>query len=767
MDYIQSVRKQLVELKDMLELNKEAIRERCSVLQGASSSLMALSTAQDSSLRALYELPLILQTVLANDSVGALILGSGGKVLLFNGAAQKIFGDRLLLDEMQHFSCDLYFNSNSQRCPKAELPWEQALRGQEARGLKLYLPRVTGNGGAWLSIDAVPLFGSSRDQIGGAVILVVDITEPLQVDLRVKSIVTTLSQHIMTIECAQTELKKLAEKLGVEEPAEGVLGAGGIAASEISPNIQELLASLSSEQSALEAAVEATPAVTTSVVDSRVVQSDTGDFPPVAAVDGNKLVEALTAINEGIKTKNAASEVAKITAPQSAPAQPPAPPVSKAPAPPAVPKSAPTATPTQNKLPPERSINLSELIPAGSVQHKPILIVDDLAVNQKLLQLDLETLGFDTEVAANGQEAAEKILAKDYLVVFMDCDMPIMNGYESTAVVRDAEKSQGKHTPIVAMTAYDRHGDQERCYAIGMDHYLTKGVGTAEIEAVVNLCIKGELNGTKRFGILRAKPPAPVPALNLADDADVPVINIQVLVETYGKSEADDIINMFFSTGSSILDLLAAAIDEHNSPAVNHLAYSLKGPCASLCLQQVVRVTVDIASYAALGRWSEAQEAFLILKKLYGKLETQVGFRKPEDKNATLEFPELPPPSNEFDVHQQQVLEKLEAVKTKMGKNGAIKLIEAYDHDLNGIEEKFKTALINKDAEAIRSMSHFLTGCYKSLSAKQAAQCCRDMGDYAAQGDWNKAAEQYVPMFKAIRSISYALDLFRKRIESE
>lgn len=78
-------------------------------------------------------------------------------------------------------------------------------------------------------------------------------------------------------------------------------------------------------------------------------------------------------------------------------------------------------------------------------------------------------------MANNGQEALDKLSEKTYDVVFMDCQMPIKDGYEATRELRSRE-GQGTHTPVIAMTANAMKGDDQLCYASGMDDYLTKPI---------------------------------------------------------------------------------------------------------------------------------------------------------------------------------------------------------------------------------------------------------------------------------------------------
>ena len=771
MDYIDSVRNQLVELKDMLELNKEAIRQRCSVLQDASVSLLALSEGPDNNRKVLYELPRILQSVLANDSVGALILGSDGKVLLFNGAAQKIFGDRLLLDEVRKFDCGVNYADGVTSCPSAELPWIKALAGAESRGERLFLPSSKNHHGSWLSVDAVPLWGASKDQIGGAVVLVVDITEPLQVDSRVKSVLSTLSQHIMTIECAQSELKKLSEKLGLDgQPADDHESAYQIK----NPSRAVVNRSVSIPS----ASIPAVNILETKSVDkseAQIFEEIENTFQQLEQIDLSiaQVVVSPTALLE--QPLEQQPELQQQPEAQQKPVL--------------VRESLKSAdslpkTSTELKVAATRSVvdanalleDLASkqvgIVTKKAVSPTPsnnlILIVDDLAVNQKLLQLDLESVGYDTHVASNGLEATEKVASNKYLLVFMDCDMPVMNGYEATAIIRATEANTKQHTPIVAMTAYDRHGDRERCYEIGMDYYITKGVGIQEILAVVELCQKGELQELKEIGALEMNS-LNYQMPNVGENQIAPIFSMEALVETYGKEEATEITSLFFSTSSSIVSMLESAIADHNSSAVNHLCYSLKGPSASMSLPQLVRLSVDIASYTALGRWNEARETFASLCGIYGELkekyapeliqtELVTDEQTPGDQN-----PQLPV----FDEQLEPVIAKLQSIKAKLGKEGINKVLDAYQYDLQGIEEKIKDAIIKKDAEGLKSICHLLTGCFKSLQAKDAAKKCVEMGELGARDSWQQAIEKYKGLVAAIRTISETLEQFRQTEETD
>ncbi len=114
-----------------------------------------------------------------------------------------------------------------------------------------------------------------------------------------------------------------------------------------------------------------------------------------------------------------------------------------------------------------------------------VLLAEDNLVNQLVASKMLEKLWCDVDVAANGKQAVDMLAASAYDVVFMDCQMPVMDGFQATDTIRREEGSSGRHVPIVAMTANAMAGDRERCLAAGMDDYMSKPVSPAELIRVV------------------------------------------------------------------------------------------------------------------------------------------------------------------------------------------------------------------------------------------------------------------------------------------
>jgi two-component system sensor histidine kinase/response regulator len=113
-----------------------------------------------------------------------------------------------------------------------------------------------------------------------------------------------------------------------------------------------------------------------------------------------------------------------------------------------------------------------------------VLVVEDNIVNQRVALLQLRKLGYEADVAANGLEALDAIARYPYALIFMDCQMPEMDGFMTTTELRRREGG-GPRTPVIAMTANALEGDRNRCLASGMDDYVSKPVTLGELSRVL------------------------------------------------------------------------------------------------------------------------------------------------------------------------------------------------------------------------------------------------------------------------------------------
>ncbi|MCK4865069.1 MAG: response regulator [Gammaproteobacteria bacterium] len=114
---------------------------------------------------------------------------------------------------------------------------------------------------------------------------------------------------------------------------------------------------------------------------------------------------------------------------------------------------------------------------------KPILIVEDNIVNQMVVRVMLEKMGYTLDLAEDGQECLDKLQPDKYSMIFMDCQMPVMDGFEATIKIRESDEN--KDVVIIAMTANAMEGDREKCLEVGMSDYISKPVNKSQLEEMI------------------------------------------------------------------------------------------------------------------------------------------------------------------------------------------------------------------------------------------------------------------------------------------
>ncbi len=117
-----------------------------------------------------------------------------------------------------------------------------------------------------------------------------------------------------------------------------------------------------------------------------------------------------------------------------------------------------------------------------------VLVVEDNTLNAKFADAVLRRLGHEVDFAHNGKVGVEKFLNNDYDLILMDIQMPVMNGLEAAAKIRECEAQMGvkKRIPIIAITAFAMEHDRNNCLEAGMDEYMTKPYRPADLEQMIN-----------------------------------------------------------------------------------------------------------------------------------------------------------------------------------------------------------------------------------------------------------------------------------------
>jgi two-component system, sensor histidine kinase and response regulator len=209
---------------------------------------------------------------------------------------------------------------------------------------------------------------------------------------------------------------------------------------------------------------------------------------------------------------------------------------------------------------------------AGGVR---VLVAEDNPVNQKVAAAMLKRLGYRVDVVANGAEAVDALVRVPYAAVVMDCQMPVLNGYEATAAIRAREQQTGCHVPVVALTASAIKGDKERCLAAGMDAYVTKPVTVASLGEVLGRLVE--------------------PAGDVLDPETV-----DGLWELGGDTPAvlEELADTFIEGAPFQIALLAAAVARADLETVARAAHQLKGSCAAVGARSMEGLAAQIEAAA-------------------------------------------------------------------------------------------------------------------------------------------------------------------------
>ena len=249
-----------------------------------------------------------------------------------------------------------------------------------------------------------------------------------------------------------------------------------------------------------------------------------------------------------------------------------------------------------------------------------ILVAEDNLINQKLTIRILEKLGYQSDVVGNGQEALTALARGSYALVLMDCQMPVVDGFEATKLLRQREATDQepatpdsyttRHIPIVALTANAMRGDRERCLAAGMDDYLTKPVRKDDLKGVLERWIPLSVppQVTSSSDAERRGNGTDTEALSVIFDVAATLRNI-------GGDRAllEDLVELFLERYETMMERIRTALASKDQAAVEQAAHALKGTANNLSASEVV---LSAGQLEALGRLGTLVEGPIIYTQL-------------------------------------------------------------------------------------------------------------------------------------------------------
>jgi two-component system, sensor histidine kinase and response regulator len=226
-----------------------------------------------------------------------------------------------------------------------------------------------------------------------------------------------------------------------------------------------------------------------------------------------------------------------------------------------------------------------------------ILLADDNAINRELTVRILSKRGHTVTAVENGKLAVEAAEAQNFDVVLMDVQMPEMDGFEATAMIRRNEQANGRHLPIIAMTAHAMKGDRESCLAAGMDGYISKPIRAQELLEVTE-----SFAGTSR----------PTPSV---DDQVDSVLDRETALERVDGDATllADLAKLFCDQSPRMLSNIQDAITRKDADELRRAAHLLKGSVSTFAAQAAIEATLKLERIARSGELMAAADAYAVL----------------------------------------------------------------------------------------------------------------------------------------------------------
>ncbi|MGQ0800689.1 MAG: response regulator [Pseudomarimonas sp.] len=219
------------------------------------------------------------------------------------------------------------------------------------------------------------------------------------------------------------------------------------------------------------------------------------------------------------------------------------------------------------------------------------LLVEDNATNQHVGALMLRSLGCVVQVCGNGQQALDMIDGHDFDIVFMDWDMPVMDGLTATRAIRQRDDAK-RHLPIIAVTAQAMPGDRERCIAAGMNDYLSKPVLDTDFSAALWRWLPARVaEGAK--AALSSKPAAARDASKGQPSSVLDPATVNRLLSLATATEPgllDQIFDAFRQDSRALIETMVQAIEDQDTEALRPAAHMLKGASGTIGARGMVDI---------------------------------------------------------------------------------------------------------------------------------------------------------------------------------
>jgi PAS domain S-box-containing protein len=248
-----------------------------------------------------------------------------------------------------------------------------------------------------------------------------------------------------------------------------------------------------------------------------------------------------------------------------------------------------------------------------------ILVAEDNPINQLVLSEQLTKLGHTCMTVQNGVEALEALENSSWDAVLMDCQMPVMDGYETVEAIRRAEEADGEpHTWVVAVTANALDGEREACLRSGMDDFVSKPFQVQDLAQVI----------------------ARIPLREGESGFTRPAIDSELLGSmaeskaTNGENLLERMVNLFTESGPPLLDQMDRALREDDFPAAIRSAHKLAGGCGYFGASELYRLCTEAERLGRSGQHDRIRSLAPLIRQEYARVEVALMHNRAGSKSA-------------------------------------------------------------------------------------------------------------------------------------
>lgn len=262
-----------------------------------------------------------------------------------------------------------------------------------------------------------------------------------------------------------------------------------------------------------------------------------------------------------------------------------------------------------------------------------ILLVEDNLTNQQVALGMLKKFGLDADIANNGKEAIEKLSSKDYDLVLMDVQMPEMDGFEATQIIRNpSSKVRNHNIIIIAMTAHALEGDKEKCLEVGMNDYISKPITPEALNSVLTRWLTKidteKIPGEKKELISMDReinpPPPETSSQSIIQSSHVFNYNEFMKRVMNDKELAKTVLESFLDDIPKQIELLRTYLNENKVKESERQAHSIKGASANIGGEVLREVAYKIERLCKEGNLEEANSLFPLLKEKFDELKSSI-----------------------------------------------------------------------------------------------------------------------------------------------